>query len=68
MSHPVFSPLLVGGLEIVPTQRLALGIGGRLVWLQQFYDGQMLIHSESAAWNAHDVDFLHIIFDEGVQN
>ena len=58
----IFAPV-VQGLEIVPTIYIDLGRGGKLVWLQHFYDGEPLVQSRSSAEYVHGVDFLYIIFD-----
>ena len=65
---PVCLTLLVGGIVIVLTLRLELGIGGRLVWLHQFSDGQTIVQNRFAYWHAHEVDFFRIIFDKCVHH
>ena len=60
----LLSPPLVGGLEIVRTLHLDLGIGGLLVWLQHFPYVQPLVKSRFYVPHAQEVDFLQVIFDE----
>ena len=67
-THLLFSLPLVGVLEIVWTIQLELGKGGQLVWLQQFSDGKLLIQSWFDARHAHEVDFLHIVFNGYMQH
>ena len=47
----LFLTLLVQDLKIVRTLLLAFVIRGRLFWLQQYYDRQLIVHSWSTCQN-----------------